>query len=207
MSLQPRKVSHLCHCRGHCLLPPVLRDARSLPRVLIPIPPDQSSHPAELSIQTPFTSCLLLHFFPACPEAPASLQATSRKQSCVPRHDVEFLLCEALCQGVWEDRISQSLFVNASGPAIASRLPPWAPRVILAMPCCSGELQPPPSWLQPPSAGKGPWKTAPCPLSAPNFTLPQFVGGIPTPCTWLGDIMTAPVGICPVLSYCQMQEC
>lgn len=70
----------------------------------------------------------------------------------------------AACTPQWTS--TESLFANVFwGPASCNLLDPaLGPWVNLANPHCSEELQPPPSWLQLPSSGKGPLKTVPSPL-------------------------------------------
>lgn len=61
------------------------------------------------------------------------------------------------------EKSTENPFANVFwGPA--SLNPALGPRVNLANPHCSEELQPPPSQLQLPSSGKGPLKTIPSPL-------------------------------------------
>lgn len=90
-----------------------------------------------------------------------------------------------LCKRIW-------------GPASCNLPDPaLGPRVNLASPCCSGELQPPPSWLQPPSSGKGPFKTVPSPLetaaASPKPPSASARGGglHPHPSEWLEDITSS----------------
>lgn len=99
---------------------------------------------------------------------PATLQVTlqaahgSKTTPCSPSKVWSPVL--AACTPQWTS--TESLFANVFwGPASCNLLDPaLGPWVNLANPHCSEELQPPPSWLQLPSSGKGPLKTVPSPL-------------------------------------------
>lgn len=119
--------------------------------------------PSPDTLQGHYSPQHFLHYrYPSHPPGCSWQQTTQCSPSTVRSPVLAACTPQWTCMGT----STESPFANVFwGPASCNLLDPaLGPRVNLASPHCSKQLQPPPSRLQLPSSGKGPLKTVPSPL-------------------------------------------